>query len=141
MKASFKRTINWDKYQSKVTIQWQNQYLDYLTVTNLGFLTLNNLWGCERAPLSINPEPVKPELWNFACMLYYIKSIKKAKILIKVMWLFWWNNHILRRSSKLSIFINKSNSAHIMKWVYNTRVYWKCVVRKVIKSSILSLLD
>ena len=30
MKSDFKRTINWNKYQSKVTIQAPNPYLDYL---------------------------------------------------------------------------------------------------------------
>ena len=30
MKSSFKRTINWNKYQSKVTIQAPNPYLEYL---------------------------------------------------------------------------------------------------------------
>ena len=30
MKSAFKRRINWNKYQSKVTIQAQKQYLDYL---------------------------------------------------------------------------------------------------------------
>ena len=30
LKLSFKRTINWNKYQSKVTIQRRNQYLNYL---------------------------------------------------------------------------------------------------------------
>ena len=30
LKSGFKRTINWNKYQSKATIQAQNQYLDYL---------------------------------------------------------------------------------------------------------------
>ena len=29
-KSGFKRTINWKKYQSKVTIQALNPYLDYL---------------------------------------------------------------------------------------------------------------
>ena len=29
-KSSFKRTINWNKYQSKVTVQEQNWYLDFL---------------------------------------------------------------------------------------------------------------
>ena len=28
--TGFKRAINWNKFQSKVTIQTQNQYLDYL---------------------------------------------------------------------------------------------------------------
>ena len=28
LKSGFKRTINWNKYQSKVTLQAQNQYLD-----------------------------------------------------------------------------------------------------------------
>ena len=30
LKSSFKRTINWNKYQPKVTVQEQNRYLDYL---------------------------------------------------------------------------------------------------------------
>ena len=30
LKSGFKRTIIWNKYQSKVTIKAQNQYLDYL---------------------------------------------------------------------------------------------------------------
>ena len=30
LKSSFERTINWNKYQSKVSIEKQNQYLDYL---------------------------------------------------------------------------------------------------------------
>ena len=30
LKSGFKRTINWDKYQSKVLRKEQNRYLDYL---------------------------------------------------------------------------------------------------------------
>ena len=30
MKSGFKRTTNWNKYQSKITIQERNRYLDYL---------------------------------------------------------------------------------------------------------------
>ena len=30
LKSCFKRTINWNKYQLKVTVQEQNRYLDYL---------------------------------------------------------------------------------------------------------------
>ena len=30
LKSGFKRTINWNKYQSKLTVQEQNRYLDYL---------------------------------------------------------------------------------------------------------------
>ena len=30
VKSGFKRTINWNKYQSKVSIQTPNQYLHYL---------------------------------------------------------------------------------------------------------------
>ena len=30
LKSGFKRTINWNKRQSKVSTQEQNQYLDYL---------------------------------------------------------------------------------------------------------------
>ena len=31
LKSGFKRTINWDKYQSKVTEQQENRHLDFLT--------------------------------------------------------------------------------------------------------------
>ena len=30
------------------------------------------------------------------------------------MWLFWWRHHISRRSLKLNIFMNKSNSTYII---------------------------
>ena len=30
LKSGFKRTINWNKYELKVTIEQQNQYLDFL---------------------------------------------------------------------------------------------------------------
>ena len=30
LKSGFKRTINWNRYQSKVTMKTQNQHLDYL---------------------------------------------------------------------------------------------------------------
>ena len=30
LKSSFKRAINWNKYQSRTTVQEQNRYLDYL---------------------------------------------------------------------------------------------------------------
>ena len=30
MKSGFKKTINWNKYQSKITVLERNQYLDYL---------------------------------------------------------------------------------------------------------------
>ena len=33
-KSSFNRKINWNKYQSKVTIERLNQYLDYSTDSN-----------------------------------------------------------------------------------------------------------
>ena len=31
LKFSFKKTVNWKKYQSKMSTERQNQYLDYLT--------------------------------------------------------------------------------------------------------------
>ena len=31
LKCGFKRTVNWKKYQSKISTETQNQYLDYLT--------------------------------------------------------------------------------------------------------------
>ena len=48
LKLGFKKIINWNKYQSKVTIQALNSYLDYLTdpsfqgVNRLFVLSLEN---------------------------------------------------------------------------------------------------
>ena len=42
LKSGFKRTINWNKYQSKVTIQVPNPYLDYLI--NPSFEGVNRLF-------------------------------------------------------------------------------------------------
>ena len=37
LKSYFKRTIKWNKYQSKVSIERQNQYLDYVIDHVLSF--------------------------------------------------------------------------------------------------------
>ena len=42
LKSGFKRTINWNKYQSKLTIQAPNAYLDYLT--DASFQGVNRLF-------------------------------------------------------------------------------------------------
>ena len=42
MKPGFKRTVNWNKYHSKVATQAQNQYLDYLN--DLSFHGLIDFW-------------------------------------------------------------------------------------------------
>ena len=42
IKSGFKRTINWNKDQSKVTTQSQNQYLDFLI--DSGFLEVNRIF-------------------------------------------------------------------------------------------------
>ena len=48
LKSGFKRKINWNRYQSKVSIQAQNQYLDYLVdpsfqgVNRLSVLSFQN---------------------------------------------------------------------------------------------------
>ena len=34
LKSGFKRTINWNKYQSKISTEKPNQYLDYLDDTS-----------------------------------------------------------------------------------------------------------
>ena len=34
LKSGFKRTINWNKYQPKISTERQNQYLDYLIVSS-----------------------------------------------------------------------------------------------------------
>ena len=41
LKYGFKKTVNWNKYQSKVIVQERNQYLDDLT--DPGFLGVNRL--------------------------------------------------------------------------------------------------
>ena len=43
LKSGFKRTIYWNKYQSKVTIQQQNSYLNYLI--NPSFQGVNRLFA------------------------------------------------------------------------------------------------
>ena len=42
LKSGFKRTINWGKYQSKITIQSPNPYLDYLI--HPGFQEVNRIF-------------------------------------------------------------------------------------------------
>ena len=42
LKSGFKRTIKWNKYQSKVTIQQQSSYLDHLT--NPSFQGVNRIF-------------------------------------------------------------------------------------------------
>ena len=42
LKSGFKRTINWNKYEPKVTSEQQNQYLDFLT--NPSFQGVNRLF-------------------------------------------------------------------------------------------------
>ena len=42
LKSSFKRTINWNKYELKLTVQAQNQYLD--SVINPSFQGVNRLF-------------------------------------------------------------------------------------------------
>ena len=55
-----------------------------------------------RKPPVINPEP-------FAWVWYYIRPSKNTKIVMK------WRHHISRRSLKLRIIINKSNSPYMLK--------------------------
>ena len=54
LKSGFKRTINWNKYQSKVIIQAPNSYLDYLNQPSFwrenrlqGFSNSVERWGGE----------------------------------------------------------------------------------------------
>ena len=42
LKSGFKRTINWNKYQSKIATEAQNQYLDFLI--NPSFNGVNRLF-------------------------------------------------------------------------------------------------
>ena len=42
LKSGFKRTINWNKYQSKISTEAQNQYLDFLI--NPSFQRVNRLF-------------------------------------------------------------------------------------------------
>ena len=43
LKSGFKRTINWNKYQSKVSTEAQNSYLDYLV--DPSFQEVNKLFA------------------------------------------------------------------------------------------------
>ena len=43
LKSSFQRTTNWNKYQSKVTIQRQNQYLDCFIFSNFQIFFLGSI--------------------------------------------------------------------------------------------------
>ena len=43
LKSGFKRTINWNKYQSKVSTEAQNPYLDYLV--DPSFQEVNRLFA------------------------------------------------------------------------------------------------
>ena len=43
LKSGFKRTINWNKYQSKVSVERQNQHLDFLI--HSGFQRVNRLFA------------------------------------------------------------------------------------------------
>ena len=97
-------------------------------------MTLNNLGRTKSTP------PPPPYILNQFSPSYEILHgttqdlLKNTKIVINVMWLFWWRYHFSRRSLKLNIFMNKLNSPYITKQVYNTQVYWKCIFRKVIVS-------
>ena len=42
LKSGFKRTISWNKYQSKISTEAQNQYLDFLI--NLSFQGINKIF-------------------------------------------------------------------------------------------------
>ena len=42
LKSGFKKTINWNKYETKVTVEQQNQYLDFLI--NPSFQGVNRLF-------------------------------------------------------------------------------------------------
>ena len=55
---------------------------------------------------------------------YNIRYLKKYQESNQGCVTFWWRHHISRRSLKLSILINKSNS-------HNFKVYWKGFHRKV----------
>ena len=46
LKSGFKRTINWNKYQSKKITQTQNQNLDYLGSPS--FQVVTELWDIEQ---------------------------------------------------------------------------------------------
>ena len=51
LKSDFKKTINWNKYEPKVTVEQQNQYLDFLInpsvqgVNRLSVLSFEHIGG------------------------------------------------------------------------------------------------
>ena len=56
LKSSFGRATNWNKYQSKVTIQKRNWYLDYLI--DPSFQGVNKLFGMTQ----VKQEHLLPDL-------------------------------------------------------------------------------
>ena len=58
MKSGFKITVNWNKYQSKLTMQRLNKYLDYLI--NLRFQGVNRLFYHRKI---IHPEQVTKNIF------------------------------------------------------------------------------
>ena len=48
IRSGFKRTINWNKYQPKVSPEWQNQYLDLIDPSFQGVNRLFIAWKWER---------------------------------------------------------------------------------------------
>ena len=72
LKPGFKRTINWNKYQSNVSIERQNQYLDYLIdpsfqeVNRLFVLSFENYGG--------------PASYKRCCLLWVEKKDYNVKI-------------------------------------------------------------
>ena len=87
------------------------------------------LSGGAKGPPSISPEPIKAQIWNiFLWMWYYKRSVEKYQNSNQGNVTFLWRHHTSTRSLKLSILMNKSNYADIIKQVYNTHLYWKCVI-------------
>ena len=58
LKSGFKRTINWNTYQSERSIERRNPYLDYLI--DLSFQGVNRLYlDCVYIVLSFKDNPIR----------------------------------------------------------------------------------
>ena len=75
LKSGFKRTINWNKYQSKITNQAPNSYLDFLI--DPSFQGVNSFFVLWRKLEKLFDEPVKSNVRTYDNIqkLQYLKEM------------------------------------------------------------------
>ena len=81
LKSGFKRTINWSKYQSKVTRQAKNEYLDYLVDPSFK--------GVNRPFVSSNED--NTHRTNYKRYFFLTVEIKDYNVMINVHYVEFYN--------------------------------------------------